>query len=260
MDSIRNAVEQIERAQHGADVDLIRLFVDCTIAAIETSADGGAGRRPVEEWARDAIAAAGRGDVVLASRLLERFSRAPYLNDEREHASGVSRAAYSPYESEREHGAGAHDAEPEPNCIDCPNPLGRPTGHGMIRSYRINNAGDLSARCRRCLAAPSRLHVCLACGQQCWKCSSAGHNPRGEPLRVGPTRRIAVLCTKDATSGGKPAAAGFSPECPLCSDAVGWPADALASEAVRPLHEAGHPPGARLVRRADAWAVVAPPA
>ena len=53
------------------------------------------------------------------------------------------------------------------------------------------------------------------------------------------------------------AGAGYSEECPLCWDGVSWPPDQMAAEAVRPLHEAGHPAGARLTRRAGQWHVVA---
>ena len=114
--------------------------------------------------------------------------------------------------------------------------------------------------------------VCLRCGakglaidrdpygKRCIGMSREG-GQTGTPTRWDGSAYPACVpgepCTAGTPNGDDGAErTGYSAECPLCCREVGWPADALAAQAVRPLHEAGHPAGARLVRRDGSWVVV----
>ena len=203
MESIESAVERLERGQQQqADIDQIRMFVDYALAALRATddrGDGHDGQSRIEEWAVDAAYAASQGEIVRAFRVYERFSDAPPPDGrDGEYHAGIWRFSYAGYTQGFAHADGEHGSEPDPNCVDCPNPRGRLTEHGSIRSYEAA-VGERDARsCRSCGEAPPRLHVCLECGQQCWSCSSSQHTTQDEPVRVGPERRIAVFADNEA--------------------------------------------------------------
>ena len=161
----------------------LRAVVVAAGIVIESARLNSGAERSAEGYAHDALEEALQGEQLdQAWERLRRFRDMPWASWDWTSPSGVYRSRYTRRLEIAHRLQGKHEREPDPNCILCPSPHGRPSEHGPISSYDLHalnevwdDVGVVKRACGSCEASPRRVHVCPECGTQCWDCSRAAH-------------------------------------------------------------------------------------
>ena len=164
----------------------LRVIIAAAATVVDSSRLNAGAKRRVDGYAYDALQDALQGvDLEGAWERIERFRHMPWASQDTS-PSGVYRSAYARWR-ERCHREGKHGRGPDPNCVLCPSPHGRPSEHGLIIAYDDgaldgiwDQAGVVERACRTCQRSPRRVYRCPECGTQCWDCSRSAHEQEAQ--------------------------------------------------------------------------------